>query len=247
MVKVTREKVALVVFFALVAAGAFVLLSYFSTGRGWSVAATAVDDSVGQLDSYTAIVYSGVAEKEPAATSGTVPSSAHESDSTESDKETGLGLRLLTLAAEVDGADEGRVYVSDVRELYETRGAGVLTLDLSQNAERYRTPIIFTVNGKRIGVFSVKERLPEKEFRSIVSDLREGGAESVLCITPRPALVSDYEGVDVVLVMQADHEYVIQNEPDDGTVIARSPEVGNVGVILLSSNNVPSVKAVESL
>lgn len=62
MSKATRERAALVIFFVLILMGAFILMSYFSTGRGWSVAATAVDDSVGQLEDYTVIVYSGVAE-----------------------------------------------------------------------------------------------------------------------------------------------------------------------------------------
>lgn len=248
MVKLTRERVALVVFFALVIAGALILLSYFSTGRGWSVAATVVDDSMGQMDSYTAIVYSGVAEPAPEESDDAAPSSpACADDAEDPDKVTGLGLRLLTLAAEVDGADEGRVYVSDVRDIYEKRGARVLTLDLADNASRYADPIVFDVQGKKIGVFSVKERLPLAEFRQIVDELREDGAESVICITPRPSLICDYAGIDVALVTQGAHEYAIQNDPDDETVIATSPEVGSVGIILLSSNNIPSTKTVESL
>lgn len=251
--KLTREKIALVAFFALVIAGGCILLSYFSTGRGWSVAATAVDDSVGQLDRYTAIVYSGVAEPDPASeanapgSTGEVPISATAVDPTESDKETGLGFRLLMLAAEVDGAEKGRVFVSDVRELYEQRGANVLTLDLSDDGQRYAEPIVLDSGDKKVGVFSVKDRLPVQEFEGIVEDLRADGADSVLCITPRPSLISSYEGVDVVLVTHGAHEYAIQNEPDDGTVVATSPLAGDVGVILLSSNNIPSVKSVESL
>lgn len=250
MVKLTRERIALVVFFVLVALGACILLSYFSTGRGWSVAATAVDDSMGQLDDYTAIVYSGVAEADPALSmeeAADVPSSAHAHAGEEPDKVTGLGLRLLTLAAEVDSVDEGRVYVSDVRDLYETRGANVLTLDLSDGASRYAEPIVFKVGGKNVGVFSVRDRLPDRTFARIVEELREEGAESVLCITPRPSLVCSYDGVDVVLVTQGSHEYAIQNAPEDETVVTTSPLEGEVGVILLSSNNVPSVKSVGSL
>lgn len=249
MVKLTRERIALVVFFVLVIAGAFVLLSYFSTGRGWSVAATAVDDSVGQLDGYTAILYTGVAEPAPEAADedATVEVDVRADDPDDVDREAGLGLKLLTLAAEVDGADEGRVYVSDVREIYEKRGASVLSLDLTDGASRYEVPIIFEVGGKRIGVFSVRERLPKAAFKAIVDGLHEDGAESVVCITPRPSLIPDHDGVDVVVITSGDHEYAIQNEPDDGTVIARSPEAGSVGVVLLSSNNVPSAKSIESL
>ncbi len=250
MVKLTRERIALVVFFVLVVTGACLLLSYFATGRSWSVAATAVDDSMGQLESYTALVYNGVAEPDPASSTESdqgTPSSAYAQDEPDPDEETGLGLRLLTLAAEVDGTTDGRIYASDVSELYETRGASALTLDASHDGARYADPVILDAGNKKVGVFSVKERLPRSGFQSIVDGLREDGAESVICITPRPSLVSSYDGVDVVLVTQGKHEYAIENSPDDGTVVTTSPLVGEVGVILLSSNNVPLVKTIGSL
>ncbi|MCI9129029.1 MAG: hypothetical protein HFJ65_01740 [Eggerthellaceae bacterium] len=240
-----RERIALVVFLVLVLAGGIVLTSYFSTGRGWSVAATAVDDSVGQLDDYVAVVYSGVAEEAPIEPAD-IPDEEADEDIA-ADREMGLGLKLLTLATEVGSADEGRVFVSDVRELYETRGASVLSLDLSGNGSRYAAPQVFHVGNKAIGVFSVSERLPRKQVDEIVSMLKEDGATCIICIAPRPSLISTYEGIDVALIMQADHEYSVENSPEDLTVIAKSPNVGNVGVILLTSNNIPSTKSVQSL
>ena len=195
MSKATRERAALVIFFVLILMGAFILMSYFSTGRGWSVAATAVDDSVGQLE----------------------------------------------------GLDAGRVFVSDVRELYETRGADVLSLDLSHGGSRYATPQIFDVDGKKIGVFSLDRRLPADELDIITDGLREKGAASILCITPRPALISSYDGIDVVIFTTGTHAYSVINDPEDQTMVTNSPERGDVGVILLSSNNVPSAKSVDSL
>ncbi len=60
MEKRTREKIALVVFFLLVVFAGAVLVGYFTTGRTWNVAASFVDDTVGSMDGYTAIVYEGV-------------------------------------------------------------------------------------------------------------------------------------------------------------------------------------------
>ena len=246
MSNVTRERAALVIFFVLILMGAFILTSYFYTGRGWSVAATAVDDSVGQLEDYTVIVYSGVAEPDPAAREDAA--SPDEDDKiTEADREMGLGFELLNLTQEVEGLDAGRVFVSDVRELYETRGPDVLSLDLSQGGSRYAVPQIFSVDGKKIGVFSLDKRLPADELAVIVDALREKGAVSILCIAPRPALISSYEGIDVVILTTGTHGYSISNDPEDQTVVTNSPEIGDVGVILLSSNNVPSAKSVDSL
>lgn len=244
MSKATRERAALVIFFVLILMGAFILMSYFSTGRGWSVAATAVDDSVGQLEDYTVIVYSGVAEPDPLAQEG---ASIQDKEITEADREMGLGFELLNLTQEVEGLDAGRVFVSDVRELYETRGADVLSLDLSHGGRRYAIPQIFDVDGKKIGVFSLDRRLPADELDAITDDLRERGAASILCITPRPALISSYDGIDVVIFTTGTHAYSVTNDPEDQTMVTNSPERGNVGVILLSSNNVPSAKSVDSL
>lgn len=60
MEKRTREKIVLVVFFLLVVFAGAVLVGYFTTGRTWNVAASFVDDTVGSMDGYTAIVYEGV-------------------------------------------------------------------------------------------------------------------------------------------------------------------------------------------
>lgn len=244
MSKATRERAALVIFFVLILMGAFILMSYFSTGRGWSVAATAVDDSVGQLEDYTVIVYSGVAEPDPLAKGGVT---TQDEEITEADREMGLGFELLNLTQEVEGLDAGRVFVSDVRELYETRGADVLSLDLSHGGSRYATPQIFDVDGKKIGVFSLDRRLPADELDIITDGLREKGAASILCITPRPALISSYDGIDVVIFTTGTHAYSVINDPEDQTMVTNSPERGDVGVILLSSNNVPSAKSVDSL
>ncbi len=246
MSKTVRERIALVIFFVLVLGGAMLAFSYFSTGRGWSVAATAVDDSVGQLDGYTAVVYSGVAPADPDQTSAEADL-IRDQEQIDPESEEDLGLSLLSLASEVSAADAGRIFVSDVRDLYETRGASVLSLDVSDQASRYAVPQVFTVNGKKIGVFSITERLTPAQLEEIIDGLREEGAQSVICIAPRPALISSYDGLDVVLITQAPHEYSITNEPEDGTVIAHSPEKGSVGIILLSSNNVPSAKSVSSL
>lgn len=255
MQKTVRERVALLIFFVLVFAGASILMSYFSTGRNWSVAATAVDDRVGQMEGYTAIVYSGVADKpstslnkDLTAQSVSEQTSVNLADQNiDADKKTGLGLRLLTLATEVDSAADGCVFVSDVRNIYEKRGAEVLSLDLSDNASRYAVPQLFQVGSKKIGVFALKERLSRLEIASIVGSLKRQGASNIVCIAPRPALISTYDGIDVSIIIEGSHQYSVQNTPYDNTVIAQSPSRGNVGVVLFTSNNIPSAKTVESL
>ena len=55
----SREKQALGVFVVLIVLGFCGLCWYLVAGHSWNVAASAIDEKVGQMDGYTAIVYSG--------------------------------------------------------------------------------------------------------------------------------------------------------------------------------------------
>ena len=55
----TREKQALVVFILLVFVGMGGLIWYLFAGHSWNVTASNIDESVGQMEGYTAIVFDG--------------------------------------------------------------------------------------------------------------------------------------------------------------------------------------------
>lgn len=59
---VSREKIALVVFVALIAISLFGLLGYLAIGHSWNVAASNIDDATGRMDGYTAIVFEGTVD-----------------------------------------------------------------------------------------------------------------------------------------------------------------------------------------
>lgn len=77
----TREKQALVVFLLLVVLGMSGLIWYLFAGHSWNVAASNIDDSVGQMEGYTAILYAGTMP-EKASTSAKSTSSSNASDVT---------------------------------------------------------------------------------------------------------------------------------------------------------------------
>ena len=58
----SREKIALLVFVALVVFGGCCLLGYIVAGHSWNVAASSLDDTFGSMDGYTTIVYAGTVE-----------------------------------------------------------------------------------------------------------------------------------------------------------------------------------------
>jgi hypothetical protein len=74
MSQTAREKIALVVFGALVIMTLLGGIWYLNVGHSWNVAATSIDDAAGTLDGYTAIVYDGVTVPSVAeATANTAP------------------------------------------------------------------------------------------------------------------------------------------------------------------------------
>lgn len=55
----TREKQALGVFLLLIVLGTFGIAWYMVAGHSWNVAASSIDEKVGQMEGYTSIVYAG--------------------------------------------------------------------------------------------------------------------------------------------------------------------------------------------
>lgn len=252
-----RERIALVIFVVLVALAGIVLTSYFATGRSWTVAATIVDDQVGSLEGYTALVYKGVVkedqplrtsadtnlEKQGATALWSVATGGE--DVPETDIGGSIGMLIPEDPLARDRLDNG-LYVSDVREIYETKLADVMTIDVA-HPESYEEPIVLCSGDKRIGIFSIDRYTDPRSMKKKVALLKERRATSIVCIAPRPATLSTYDGIDVVLLTSGSDEYFDDNPPDDGTLIVNAPKENEVGVIFFSSNNVPSARSVDSI
>lgn len=241
MGKGIREKVALLVFAALVVFAGAVLTSYISTGRTWTQAATLVDDTLGNMNGYTGIVFNGVipAEKEAEA--------APDADPEVSSGSVAEMIRLhaLPLAGRsASGAFEG-IFLSDVRSIYEEKGARVITLDVRDLAG-HAEPVVYRVGDKRIGVFSAPSYLRSSEVDAIVAALEDEGANEIVCIAPREAMLGSSSGIDILLLTEDPEGTNVRIVGNEATVVT-SPTEGEVGVILLSPNDVPLVREISSL
>lgn len=257
-----RERAALVIFLLLVIAGGIVLFGYFSTGRDWSVAATFLDDSVGSLDDYAVVVFAGtsepdrpterggVAEKDASSMSSRTPSGGRSPEGLPTE---GISQLIMSVYQRFDKlkdapADAG-VYVSDVRDLYELKGASVVTLRLDDPAY-YAEPVILHSKNRSFGVFSVSSYTSRAQMKKTVASLADAGADSVICIAPRTAMLSTRDGIDVVVLTDEpldNPEFMQYDKDNTGVLVVSSPERGSVGVVIFSSNNVPSFKTVEEL
>ena len=343
MEKRTREKIALVVFGLLVVFAGAVLIGYFATGRSWNVAASFVDDTVGNMDGYLAIVYPGVVpEDEPAdakTADGEAGGSAEGADTAggeadaDSADDVGDGVAVRDAAAGVDGSGSGSadgtgdtadardssaaassdasaaaggtssgetssdgamaggssgsasssddaapddgsadvsagglsigldilsllsrsnagvdkaVFVSDVRDLYERKGADVLTLDPA-NLDRYLDPQVLTIGDRRVGVFAVQVYASHVRLDEVRSFFEEQGVDVVVCLTPRADYLSSMTGIDDVIVTSDFESISTEGEFRGGTFVIASPAEGQVGVVLVTSSNVSSARVVDGL
>ena len=202
-----RERIALVIFILVIALAIFVVSLYFGTAKVFNVAATKVDEKAGTMEFCSSIVYSGVLMETP---------------------EKGESVPDLS--------KRKRVYTSDVRSTYIDKQASVVTIDLNEMSS-IEKPLILDVGEKQVGIFSVSSYTPKKLVKETVDDLREGGANVVLCVAPRSNMLGSYEGVDAILCTKEASPSEITEGHIGDTFIFRSAEVGQVGVLSISSSN----------
>lgn len=245
MDKVSREKIALVVFALLVAFAGAALTSYFSTARTWNVAASFVDDTVGRMDGYTVLVYSGTMapEEAPAIRS---PADAPEGEQPVDPATNSIGLAILPILGALSAPDaaEGAVFVSDVRSIYEQKDADVLSLDAG-DLSRYAQPQVLKAGGRRIGVYSIDCYASGTLLSLYERRLREEGADMVVCLAARADLVGSYDHADVVVVTGPDEELTTSGEDRGRAFVVAAPKRGAVGVVVVTSSNVRSARVIE--
>ena len=241
MDKASREKIALVVFALLVVFAGVVLTGYFSTARTWNVAASFVDDTVGRMDGYTVLVYSGTVSPDEAAADEPPSSKPPIDPATNS-----IGLAILPILGAFNASEDeaGAVFVSDVRAMYEQKDAAVLSLDASDLA-RYAEPQVLRAGGRRIGVYSLDAYASGTLLALYEKRLREEGAELVVCLTRRTALVGSFDHADVVVVTGPEKGLTTGGEDRGRAFVVESPERGSVGVVVVTSSNVRSARVIE--
>lgn len=207
------------------------------------MAATAVDDAFGQMSGYTAIVFDGTYDVLDALRPTKLPSVDGDADRASRDAGRDGGRRAGAVAAVHARA---AVYASDVRSFYEEKGAGVLTLNLDDLA-RYEKPRILMAGDRKIGVVAVDYYASARQLEKLHDELASAGAESFVCLVPRLSCLASTDDFNVVIVTDDDQARAGRGEGEGNAHIVYAPERGQVGVVLLTSLNVPSSKVYASL
>lgn len=246
MSKTVREKIALVIFLALIVFGGVIFAAYFTTGRSWSVAATIVDERVGSMDGYAAIVFAGSGDgdeagaqkREPAEGSNTVSESDEAAVSY-------LGSSVFNLINQlVYYPGHKGVFVSDVAKIYLTKDADIFTLDMA-NPEKYANGEVFDVGDHKIGILYVPTYLTQRMLDARIQQMRNEGAHEIVCIAKRIEMLGGFDGIDVLLLDEPYGPKEDGREDLGSTVVLENPPKGQVGVAIFTSNGVPFVRTIE--
>lgn len=254
----SREKIALGALAVLVIVFVCIGLTYVTNaGKTWNLAASVMDDTLGSMEGYSVIVYEGTVDPEPeeeellpSADTAPEPNVVEGDDPEEVAKDSAVEIAesyeptFLPLEEYKEPAE--RIFVSDVRAEYESKGASVLSLD-SHAPSKYAQPGFYYLSDKLVGVLSIESPLPATRMAQYSEFFDQAGTEVVMCITPRRGYLETLEGTDIVLVTGDDEGYTTIGSNEDDTFVVRAPETGTIGVILITSSNVVSSKAISEL
>lgn len=253
-----RERIALVVLIALVALAGSAIIAYFAFGRSWSVAATIMDDAVGRMNGYTALVFnagdsgSGVvglsgqsAARQAAASVSDKGSESIRQSEAPADTDT-IGLRIMAYYTLANPYGLQEVDPQAVVDLYEEKDTNVAILDVAGYGVG-SAPEVIEVGDKKIGVFYAVGYKSNSQIAKITDRLRDDGAEAIICITPRLETLQSTVGIHAVLVQDVNDDLAGGSTRSGDTLITAVPSSGKVGVILFSSNNMATARVIDAL
>lgn len=255
-----RNKIALVVFLALVVLGLAALIWYLSVGKSWNVAAATIDDATGQMDGYIAILYEGTlpvevveedAEEEKQQDLPTQKETNVDSNASGNERSQPLLPGALSNNSSLPlGSTQGKLVadeplsIGEVATAYEEKNASVFELEIGEN-DLYNDGLIVRKGSQRFGVLNVAVMDSVVAVQEKVDYFLEHKVDFVLVVVPDKSIVSNVEGIDVV-VSTKDTSLATLGAMVNGTFCVNTPTVGSIGVTLVSPHNVVSSKIVSS-
>ena len=237
----SREKVALAVFGVLVVFTVVAVVLYLNVGHSWNVAATSLDDTFGNMEGYTVILYEGTLDPDEE------DEGKASEDEADAAKDSDLGSSFPDAASSLSRSldEPDPVSVEEVEESYEEKGAEVLCLDV-EDPSIYEGGLILQSGSQRFGVFSVDMYSLEHDIEDQVEYFEDYEVDFVVVITPDANLVDGIEGIDIA-ISTADEGLVSVGQTYAGTFFVDAVELDKVGVIAISPSDVASAKAIDEL
>ena len=137
------------------------------------------------------------------------------------------------------------VALSDVDELYQAKGANVLSLSTG-NIATYEEGTILKRGGKRYGIFSVTHECSRILIDEKVKYFTDQKVDYVIALCPEESYLKNAENIDIVITTK-DAKISSMGESRNGVFYVSTPKVGSVGAILISPSNVVSAKTISEL
>lgn len=176
-------------------------------------------------------------------------SGAEEGEAPEEDnvsaKMEGNGISFPLPFAGTSASKKEPATTEDVRESYEEKGADVFVLD-SADIDAYADGVIMQRGEHRIGVMSASYPRSTASLEKLVEHFKESKVDFIVALVTNDAYLAGVSGVDVVIATNGDGSSPLgQTVGNSYRVFA--PEIGSVGVVLISPSNVVSAKVVDEL
>lgn len=137
------------------------------------------------------------------------------------------------------------VALSDVDELYQAKGANVISLHTA-DPSAYEEGTILKRGGKRYGIFSVTREYSRILIDEKVKYFTDQKVDYVIALCPEESYLKNAENIDIVITT-ADSTISSMGESRNGAFYVSTPKIGSVGAILISPSNVVSAKTISEL
>ena len=137
------------------------------------------------------------------------------------------------------------VALSDVDELYQAKGANVISLHTADPSV-YEEGTILKRGGKRYGIFSVTREYSRILIDEKVKYFTDQKVDYVIALCPEESYLKNAENIDIVITT-ADSTISSMGESRNGAFYVSTPKIGSVGAILISPSNVVSAKTISEL
>lgn len=137
------------------------------------------------------------------------------------------------------------VALSDVDELYQAKGANVISLHTA-DPSAYEEGTILKRGGKRYGIFSVTREYSRILIDEKVKYFTDQKVDYVIALCPEESYLKNAEDIDIVITT-ADSTISSMGESRNGAFYVSTPKIGSVGAILISPSNVVSAKTISEL
>ena len=269
MQKRTREILAVLLLVVLVLVGVGAMGYYIFIGHNWNVAASHIDDSIGQMDGYTVLLYAGTRpdegegesadagaddEASPQGGEGSGEPQAGSGEGSDSSGESAAGSGEGSGSSDEPAAklaellDEQAADLNSVVESYRDKGANVFVIDAG-DLSRYTDPFIVAKNGMRIGLLGVGKSTLRSDVRADARYLSTYDVDYAVAVT-NDATLGDVaaEGLigDVSVIVCDDEDGEFPNGRYCGsTYCVSAPCIGQVGVLIISPSGVLSTKTID--